>query len=205
MKLHPIYHPNVEVKDVRNHGGLMTHHLGLVIHVQEGNNSLFTRFNDPDTEVSSTWWAAKDGRIERYVPTDIAAWAQAAGNSLYNSVETEGFTNEPLTLLQCAAIAHLMRIGHARYHWPYKVTNRVGRRGLIWHGAGGNAWGGHPDCPGDLRKAQRALIVHLAAGENYRLGKNDPTRRELLEFKVRHGLSHEPVAGPNVRLLLGLS
>lgn len=204
MKLQPIYHPHIVDRPVDNHGGPMREHLGLVLHVQVGDNSLYERFNDPATQVSSTWWTAKNGIIERYVPTDLTAWAQAAGNGEYNSVETEGYPNEPLTLAQIAAIAHIMRHGHARYHWPYKVVNRPGRRGLIWHGAGRNLWGGHPDCPGDIRKSQRGLIVALAAGKNYRCGLSDPSRPELDTLKQRHGLRPNGVAGPNVRLLLGL-
>ena len=39
------------------------------------------------------------------------------------------------------------------------LADKPGQGGFGWHGMGGAAWGNHPGCPGDLRKAQRPLIL----------------------------------------------
>lgn len=217
-QLAPIYHPEINFEPVRNHGGPMREHLGLVLHVQVGLNSLHERFDTPSTEVSSTWWISKTGVIECYVNEAMEAWAQAEGNATYNSVETEGGwdpvhgrpdPNDPLTLLQCAGLAYLLRLGHTAFDWPYKVVNRVGRRGLIWHGAGGNAWGGHPDCPGDVRKEQRKFIVAMAAAKPITVPQSPKPeyaklRQEVDLLKANHGLPRNGRIGVDVRHLLGL-
>ena len=47
--------------------------------------------------------------------------------------------------------------------FPLQVSDSTAVNGLrLTHGMGGVAWGDHPDCPGDVRKAQRAQIVALA-------------------------------------------
>lgn len=218
MSWKPVYRPEIVKRPVRNHGGPMREHLGLVLHVQVGLNSLHDRFDTPSTDVSSTWWVSKTGVIEEYVPTDLDAWAQSDGNGTYNSVETEGGwdtandrpdPSDPLTLFQVAGLAHIMRIGHARYGWPYRVANRVGRRGLIWHGAGGTAWGGHPDCPGDVRKAQRKFVVAMAAGKDITVPISvrpefRKLRHEVNLLKRQHGLKENSHIGIDVRQLLGL-
>jgi N-acetylmuramoyl-L-alanine amidase len=139
----------------------MSAHLGLVLHVQEGNGGLQGWFST--TDASSTFWVSKTGRVEQYVDADLTAWAQGAGNSTYNSVETEGYTTEPLSEPQILALSELYRWGHEMYGWPYALSDTVGTRGFAWHGMGGAAWGGHVACPGDLRKAQRQTILALAA------------------------------------------
>ena len=94
-----------------------------------------------------------------------SAWAQAAGNSTYNSVETEGFTGEPFTAAQEATLARLYAWGAQTYHWPYAVSDRVDVPGFGWHGMGGQAWGGHTGCPGDGRKNRRPAILTAAQGK----------------------------------------
>lgn len=139
--------------------------LGLVLHVQAGNNSPFGWFNNTTSQASSTWWVAKSGILEQYVdPDKHHAWAQAAGNRSYHSVETEGYPTEALTEQQVNTLAVLYAWGYLTRGWPLQLANAVGDRGLAWHGMGATAWGGHPACPGDLRKAQRQRILDLAAG-----------------------------------------
>lgn len=146
---------------VQNHGGPMTAHLGLVMHVQEGNGSLYGWFDNPASQVSATWWISKDGTLEQYVDADTQAWAQAAGNPTWNSCEFEGFPTEALTDAQLAMGARLYEWGVTTYGWPKQLSEATTTPGFAWHGMGGVAWGNHPDCPGDIRKPQRASILGL--------------------------------------------
>lgn len=68
-------YPGATWLPVRNHGGPMQRHDGLVLHVQVGDGSLYGWFDDPGSEVSSHWWVAKDGRVEQYVDADTESWA----------------------------------------------------------------------------------------------------------------------------------
>lgn len=141
--------------------------LGLILHVQAGNNALSGWFNNPAAQASSTWWAGKAGGREQYGDPDTDKfWAQSAGNSSYHSVETEGYPNEPLTAQQIETVAQIYAWGAKRYGWPYQLAEKPGDRGLGWHGMGGAQWGGHLGCPGDLRKAQRPAILARAKAIN---------------------------------------
>lgn len=159
--------PGFVYKPVANRGpGVQKPTLGLVLHVQQGENSPHGWFNNPSAEASSTWWVGKDGRGEQYIDPDTEhAWAQAAGNQSYHSVETEGYPGEPLTEAQVEKLALLYRFGHQRWGWPLALADKPGQPGLGWHGMGGKAWGGHTGCPSDARKAQRPLILSKAAGD----------------------------------------
>lgn len=141
--------------------------LGLVLHVATGgNNSLFGWFSNPAASASSHWWAGYNaGEREQYLdPMTQMGWAQANGNSEYHSVETAGEPSAPLTEAQCEAVADIYAWGHAKFGWPFQLAEVPGQRGLGWHGMGGSSWGGHPYCPGELRKAQRQHILDLAQG-----------------------------------------
>lgn len=137
--------------------------LGLILHVQAGNGALGGWFNNPAASASSTWWAGKTGGREQYGDPDRDKfWAQAAGNSTYHSIETEGIPSEPLTAAQIESVAQAFAWGHKRYGWKLVLAEKPGDPGLGWHGMGGKAWGGHTGCPGDKRKAQRAQILARA-------------------------------------------
>jgi hypothetical protein len=146
-------------KPVQNHGGRMGAHLGLIMHVQEGNGGLSGWFNNPTAKASSTWWVSKSGALEQYVDADVTAWAQGSGNGEYNSVETEGYVAEPLTPPQESMLTRLYDWGVATYHWQRALAEAPGQAGFGWHGMGGRSWGGHTGCPGDLRKNRRAAIL----------------------------------------------
>lgn len=150
-------------RPVPSHSGTMQAHQGLVLHVQVGNGSCYGEFDVPANQASSTWWVSKTGVLEQYVDSDLAAWTEAAGNFTWDSVETEGEPTESLTTAQVNVLARLYAWGVGAYGWPLAVTDDVNGRGFGWHGMGGAPWGNHPGCPGDLRKAQRQLIVNLAA------------------------------------------
>lgn len=152
-------------RPVGNHGGRMTAHLGLVLHVQEGNGALSGWFNNPAAQASSTWWVGKNGALEQYVDADLSAWAQAAGNGQYNSIETEGYHTESLTTQQESTLARLYTWGVQTYRWPVRLAEAPGQPGFAWHGMGGGSWGGHTGCPGDLRKNRRSAILAAVSGQ----------------------------------------
>jgi len=148
--------------------------LGLILHVQAGNGELSGWFSNPSAQASSTFWVGKDGTVVQYMEAGTdKSWAQAGGNALYDSVETEGQPTEKLTDAQVTALARLVRWEHDTYGMPYTVINTPGARGFGWHGMGGTAWGGHTGCPGDLRRAQMPQILTLAQGTT-------PTQKEFL-------------------------
>jgi hypothetical protein len=155
--------PGAVWRPVLNHSGAMNAHLGPVMHSQEGYNSPFEWFNNPSSQDSSTLWFAKDGSIEQYVDYDLMAWTQAAGNGTFNGWEFEGYTTEPLTDAQILSAARAYVFGHRTYGWPLKLAETPVDIGFGWHGMGGIAWGGHLDCPGEIRKAQRGAILSSAS------------------------------------------
>lgn len=159
-------YPGAVWRPVVNHSkGGMLDQRGLVLHVQQGYHSIFGWFNNPASKASAHFWVSQTGMVEQYVDTANKAWAQRAGNAHYTSVETEGYVNEPLTLEQIRELAKLYAWGHKTHGWPLVVVDSDTARGFTFHGAGYPAWG-HRDCPGELRKAARELIVakakHLA-------------------------------------------
>jgi hypothetical protein len=180
------------VKPVRNRttGGLVgARTLGLILHVQAGDGALSGWFNNPTAQASSTWWAGKAGAREQYGNPDTDKfWAQAAGNTTYHSIETEGQPSQPLTPAQIETVAVAYAWGHTRYGWPFRLAEKPGETGLGWHGMGGKAWGGHTGCPGDLRKAQRSQILaraqQIAGGTTAPQEDDMPTPAELWGYKA---------------------
>ncbi|MFD9517075.1 N-acetylmuramoyl-L-alanine amidase [Streptomyces sp. NPDC059979] len=136
---------------------------GLVLHVQEGENSLHDRFSDPAVESSSHFWVSQSGEIEQYVSAHDRAWAQSAGNPSWLSVETSGFAHRPLTAQQVDSVARIYAWGMAQHGWPLEPASTPLGRGFGIHSMGGRAWGGHA-CPGPLRSAQTGEILSAARG-----------------------------------------
>ncbi|WP_327302513.1 N-acetylmuramoyl-L-alanine amidase [Streptomyces sp. NBC_01298] len=131
---------------------------GLVLHVQEGEGSLYERFNTPGIKTSSHFWVSRDGETEQYVSVLDRAWAQVDGNGGWASVETSGFATRPLTEAQVEAVARVYAWGAGAHGWPPAVSERPDQPGLGVHAMGGAAWGGHA-CPGGLRSGQRTEII----------------------------------------------
>lgn len=151
---------------VASHSGPMTEHLGLVVHVQEGMNSLAGYMANAANQVSSTFWVSRAGAIEQYVDTGNAPWTQMAGNFSYQSVEVEGFATAAMTAAQVTAVARIYAWLVGEYAYPLATCDHGGR-GLTTHahypsGEPDPAWGGHP-CPGALRAPQLPAIVARAA------------------------------------------
>jgi hypothetical protein len=151
---------------VPSHSGPMSEHLGLVIHVQEGMNSLAGFFANTANQVSSTFWVSRAGSIEQYVDTDDAAWTQMAGNFAYCAIEVEGYATAAMTDPQVTACARLFAWFAKLYGIPVQTCDHGGR-GLTTHahypsGEPDPSWGGHP-CPGALRAPQLPAIVARAS------------------------------------------
>ena len=183
--------PFAVYRPVVNHGGGMTAINGLCLHVQVGNNSLYNYFNSPSAGVSSHFWAAKSGLLEQYVDTDIVAWAQAAGNPYYLSVETEGFPNEPLTDKQLTTLGRLLQWSAITYNFPMTGPTAHGSRGFTQHcnpnGTPDPAWGNHT-CPDPLRMGQMPTIIRLATA-------TPPTGKEAEEMAHWQAGGQDHVSG----------
>ncbi|MFJ6483399.1 MULTISPECIES: peptidoglycan recognition protein family protein [unclassified Streptomyces] len=131
---------------------------GLVLHVQEGENSLHDHFSDPAARASAHFWVSQSGEIEQYVSAHDRAWAQGTGNPSWLSVETSGFASRPLTAQQVDSVARIYAWGMAQHGWPLEPASTPQGRGLGIHRMGGRDWGGH-SCPGPLRSAQAGEIL----------------------------------------------
>jgi hypothetical protein len=150
---------------VGNHGGAMSAHVGLLLHVCQGDNSQYSHFNTPGAgAVSAHFWVAKTGAVEQYVDGNNQAWHAAAANDTYLGVETEGMNTDPLTDAQVKAVAGIYKWAVASYGLPVRLSTKPGDAGFGWHGEGGSDWGGHIYCPGDLRRAQMPAILKLVSG-----------------------------------------
>ncbi|MFB6824365.1 N-acetylmuramoyl-L-alanine amidase [Streptomyces virginiae] len=131
---------------------------GLVLHVQEGENSLHNHFSDPAAQASAHFWVSQSGEIEQYVSAHDRAWAQGTGNPSWLSVETSGFASRPLTAKQVDSVARIYAWGMVQHGWPLEPASTPQGRGLGIHRMGGRDWGGH-SCPGPLRSAQAGEIL----------------------------------------------
>lgn len=156
-------YPAAEWKPIPSHSGAMTEDLGLILHVTTNHADPYGFFDNPKNEASSTVWISDSGHVEQYVEFGVRAWAQAAGNATYNSAEVSGVPDEPMTAAEIEALAHLYAWGHVHRGWKMQLADKPGERGFGWHGMGGEAWGGHLGCPGNVRKAQRQHILDRAA------------------------------------------
>jgi hypothetical protein len=156
-------------RPVSAHGGPIGLILGCVEHVTAGEGDPYNEFANPLNQVSSHFGIGNgqggmgDGLIEQYDDTGVASWAQASGNSDYLSVETEGVPGDPLTQNQVLSFGKLYAWMHQVHGIPLAIADAPGQRGLIGHGEGGYAWGGHLDCPGPARLAQRSQILYIAS------------------------------------------
>jgi hypothetical protein len=137
---------------------------GVVLHIQQGNEAGSIAWcQNPASQVSAHFFAPKVGRPVQMVDTSDEAWAEAAGNARWLSIENEGYSGQQLTADQIEACAQILARAHTVYGVALVATDDPARGGLGWHGMGGDPWGGHPDCPGEPVKAQRAEIIARAA------------------------------------------
>ncbi|MFD8839741.1 peptidoglycan-binding protein [Streptomyces griseofuscus] len=136
---------------------------GLILHIQQGTESgSESWFKNPSAQASAHFLNPKSGGLRQLIDTKDRAWAEAAGNSHWVSVENEGFVPDKLTASQVENCAQLLAWLHKTYSVPLQSTDDPNGKGLGWHGMGGATWGGHTGCPGDNIKAQRAAIIARA-------------------------------------------
>jgi hypothetical protein len=141
--------------------------MGLVMHTMVGNSpGSVAWFNNPAAQASAHFCIAQDGTVTQMGPIGKGweAWAQAAGNPAWYSAEhaDDGNPANPLTSEQITASAQILECLSAYAGFPLQISDSPSVKGYGWHGMGGVAWGDHPDCPGDVRKAQRPQIIALA-------------------------------------------
>lgn len=153
------------------HGGAMTGHRGLVVHIAEGFYTGTIAWQQGDNKVSSHFVLGRDGRCAQMVDTTNEAWAQRAGNAQWLSVECEGFTSgnplhkqhpgwEVLSAAQVDRVARLLLKAHKSYGVPLQLATSPGGSGLGHHSMGAD-WG-HQGCPGNPIIGQKPAIVARA-------------------------------------------
>lgn len=141
---------------------------GMVQHTEDGFEAgTVDTFMNPAAKASAFFSVAEDGTVHQYLPVGhgYRAWAQAGGNTDWRSCECEDKTRtgDPMPAPQLTAVAQVLEAFSTYDGFPLAITDDpVSGRGLITHGDGGQAWGGHPQCPGNVRKAQRPHIIALA-------------------------------------------
>lgn len=160
---------------------------GVVLHIMEGTlDGSDSWFRNPSSQASSHFGVGTDGRIYQWVDTADRAWAQAAGNRDWLSIEHEGHAGDSLTAAQLAATARILAWAHTQHGVPLQSTDSVDGRGLGWHGMGGSAWGGHTGCPGDPIKAQRGAIIAAAKGGPTHQQEDGMTPEQARQLKELH-------------------
>ena len=141
--------------------------MGVVMHTMVGNlPGTVDWFNNPQSQASAHFGVAQDGEIWQFGPIGKGwiAWHAAAANHAWYGIEfaDNAAPSNPLTPQQITASAQLVECLSAFAGFPLQVSDSPSVKGYGWHGMGGDAWGGHPGCPGSVRKAQRAQIIALA-------------------------------------------
>lgn len=150
-----------------NHGTGFGAGRGVVLHTEDGFEAgTVDTFMNKANQVSAFFSIAADGSCHQYVPVGkgLVAWSQKDGNDSFRGIEDEDRTHPsvPLTPAQITTFAQIFEACSAFDGFPLKITDSVNGQGLILHSDGGQAWGGHLQCPGPVRAAQRPQIVALA-------------------------------------------
>lgn len=165
-------------------GGMIKPILGAIEHAMDGSwhGPVFYAgtldgtdgwFRNPASGASAHFGIGKDGRLYQWIDTEDGSWAQEAGNNSYVSIENEAVASvwaqhpapDPLTDAQLATNGKLIRWLHEAEGMVLQLSDSPGAKGLGWHGMGGAAYGGHTSCPGNPIKAQRTIVLQLAAGQ----------------------------------------
>jgi N-acetyl-anhydromuramyl-L-alanine amidase AmpD len=139
--------------------------LGLCLHVTEGNlDGSISWAKNPASKISFHFGNGKGGRFVQVVDTADEAWAEAAGNPNWISLENEGNSGDMLTPAQISNAAKLLHRLHQDHGVPFQISDHPDTPGLGYHSMGGVPWGDHPDCPGTPIIGQRELIIQAAEG-----------------------------------------
>lgn len=141
----------------------MVRHMGIVAHVMQGTLlGSDSWFKNPKSGAGATWGIGKTGRVFQWADTSTKVWAQGAGNGSWLSIEFEGYSGDSLTQRQIEEAAKLYAWAVQIHGIPVQLSERPAVPGFCWHGAGGAAWGGHTDCPGQLIRDDRGHILSIA-------------------------------------------
>ena len=158
--------------------------MGVLMHTMVGDlPGTVNWFNNPQAQASAHFGIAESGEIWQFGPIGKGwiAWHAAAANHTWYGIEHAdgGQPASPLTPAQITASARLVECLSAFAGFPLQVSDSPSVKGYGWHGMGGEAWGGHFDCPGNVRKAQRPQIIALAAAIRHGSGppKTGPFRQ----------------------------
>lgn len=163
---------------------------GVVIHIMDGTLAgTESWFNNSAAQASSHFGTGKDGELRQWVDTSDRAWAQAAGNTAWLSVENEGNGGDTLTDAQLDRCADVLRWAHQTYGVPLQLASSPSGEGLGYHAMGGAAWGGHTSCPGSKIVAQLGEIVKRAGGSGSAAG--GPSSPGVARYQVTiNGLAY---------------
>jgi hypothetical protein len=170
----------------------------VVMHTMVGNlPGTVAEFNDPapggnpQAAVSAHFGIARDGPAWQFGPIGKGwiAWAQAAGNDAWYSIEhaDDGKTENPLTDAQLTASAQIVEALSRFAGFPLQVSDSVDTKGYGIHVMGGAAWGGHT-CPGPGPQAgQRHEIIGRAkAIRGSEITSTCDGTLSLTEFAAQH-------------------
>lgn len=137
----------------------------LVVHIMEGTLAgTDSWFRNSAAQASAHFGVGKDGTIYQWVDTKDRAWHAVNANDHSIGVEHEGNSGDTLTAAQLDATAGIYAWAHKEYGAlsMWLNTNPTTGSGLSWHGLGGNAWGGHFNCPGTPIVGQLPHILSRA-------------------------------------------
>jgi hypothetical protein len=158
-----------------NHGGTMSAHRGVVLHIAQGSyrGTIGWQMNPNQryadgtrVTTSSTWVVGKEpGEWAQMVDTDAVAWTQRDGSRTWLSIELAGFAPAKPTAWQVEACAQLLAWSARVYGHPIAIADHPGERGLGHHAMDrewlGENWG-HDECPGSGVIGAKAAIVKRA-------------------------------------------
>lgn len=136
----------------------------LIEHIMQGTLAgTDSWFRNPASEVSAHFGIGKSGEVIQWVDTADVAWHAMAANHESIGVEHEGDTGQQLTPAQLEADSRLLAWAHKHHPIPLRLAHHpVLGAGLAYHALGGEAWGGHLQCPGAPIVAQLPLILKNA-------------------------------------------
>lgn len=141
---------------------------GVVLHTEQGyENGTIAWFNNEASQASAWFAVGLNGAIWQFAPVGSGwcSWAQVDGNRTFYSIEDADNANPsaPFSPQQIQSIALLVEVLSRRDGFPLAAaTNPFTERGVTLHSEGGSAFGGHLECPGSVRGAQRPQIIELA-------------------------------------------
>lgn len=183
---------------------------GGVVHVQDGQGSLYGFFNTSGVFASSTFGVRYDGTIEQFLDFHTISWAQGRGNPYFFSIETEGYDRPTQRFgaprwsrAQINSIAEIYAWAHRIKPFPLSqmTSSKYGARGVGYHRlgvpasraqlnrgvsqTGGMLWSSAvgKTCPGNLRIAQVPEIVALTKKKINGVNHTDPATAATIRLQ----------------------